>query len=80
LPGREGYLGVTARDHRLLFEAVGWGIAIVPAFLGVIGRHPIEHVIARLKKYPPMGTRNGKTGSNFLGAIYLAASVVWLNG
>jgi transposase len=45
LPGREGTVGVTAKDNRLFIEAV-------------------------LYRYRAV---------NFLGSIYLASSVVWLN-
>ena len=42
-------------------------------------RHLIENFFARLKQYRAIATRYDKTACNFLGAIYLAASVVWLN-
>ncbi|MBC6453749.1 MAG: transposase, partial [Hormoscilla sp. SP5CHS1] len=32
-----------------------------------------------LKQYRGIATRYDKTASNFLGAIYLAATVIWLN-
>ena len=41
-------------------------------------RHLIENFFARLKQYRAIATRYDKTGRNFLGAIHLAASVVWL--
>lgn len=41
-------------------------------------RHLIENFFARLKQYRAIATRYDKTASNFLGAIYLAAAVVWL--
>ena len=42
-------------------------------------RHLIENFFARLKQYRAIATRYDKTARNFLGAIYLAAFVVWLN-
>jgi transposase len=42
------------------------------------GRHLIENFFARLKQYRAIATRYDKTAVAFLGAIHLAASVVWL--
>ena len=42
-------------------------------------RHLIENFFARLKQYRAIATRYDKTARNFLGAIYLAACVIWLN-
>ncbi len=42
-------------------------------------RHLIENFFARLKQYRAIATRYDKTALNFLGAIYLAAIVIWLN-
>lgn len=42
-------------------------------------RHLIENFFARLKQYRAIATRYDKTAISFLGAIHLAASVVWLN-
>jgi transposase len=42
-------------------------------------RHLIENFFAKLKQYRAIATRYDKRGVNFLGAIYLAASVIWLN-
>ena len=42
-------------------------------------RHLIENFFARLKQYRAIATRYDKTARNFLGAIHLGASVVWLN-
>lgn len=42
-------------------------------------RHLIENFFARLKQYRALATRYDKRARNFLGAIYLAASVIWLN-
>ena len=43
-------------------------------------RHLIENFFARLKQYRAIATRYDKTARNFLGAIHLAASMVWLAG
>lgn len=42
-------------------------------------RHFIENFFAKLKQYRAIATRYDKRAANFLGAIYLAASVIWLN-
>ncbi len=42
-------------------------------------RYLIENFFAKLKQYRAIATRYDKTAQNFLGAIYLAACVVWLN-
>ena len=42
-------------------------------------RHLIENFFAKLKQYRAIATRYDKTALNFLGSIYLAASVIWLN-
>jgi len=42
-------------------------------------RHLIENFFARLKQYRAIATRYDKTASCFLGAIFLAATVIWLN-
>ncbi len=39
----------------------------------------IENFFAKLKQYRAIATRYDKTARNFLGAIYLAAAVIWLN-
>ena len=41
-------------------------------------RHLIENFFARLKQYRGIATRYDKTACNFLRAIHLAASMVWL--
>jgi hypothetical protein len=38
-----------------------------------------DNFFARLKQFRAIATRYDKTARNFLAAIYLAASVVWLN-
>ena len=40
-------------------------------------RHLIENFFAKLKQYRAIATRYDKTARNFLGAIHLAASVIW---
>ena len=42
-------------------------------------RHLIENFFAKLKQYRAIATRYDKRATNFLGAIYLAASIIWLN-
>lgn len=42
-------------------------------------RHLIENFFAKLKQYRCIATRYDKTARNFLGAIHLVATVVWLN-
>ena len=42
-------------------------------------RHLIENFFAKLKQFRAIATRYDKRASTFLGAIYLAASVIWLN-
>jgi transposase len=41
-------------------------------------RHLIENFFAKLKQFRAIATRYDKLASNFLGAIYLVASMVWL--
>jgi transposase len=42
-------------------------------------RHLVENFFARLKQFRAIATRYDKTARNFLAAIHLAASIVWLN-
>ena len=42
-------------------------------------RHRIENFFAKLKQFRAIATRYDKTARNFLGAIHLAATVIWLN-
>ena len=42
-------------------------------------RHLIENFFAKLKQYRARATRYDKRAHTFLGAISLAASVIWLN-
>ena len=39
----------------------------------------IENFFCKLKQYRAIATRYDKTARNFLAAVYLAASVIWLN-
>ena len=41
--------------------------------------HLIENFFAKLKQYRAIATRYDKTSRNFLGAIDMVASVIWLN-
>jgi transposase len=42
-------------------------------------RHLIENFFCNLKQYRAIATRYDKTARNFLAAIHLAATVIWLN-
>ncbi len=42
-------------------------------------RYLMENFFAQLKQYRAIATRYDKRAINFLGAIYLAATVIWLN-
>jgi len=42
-------------------------------------RHLIENFFCRLKQYRAIATRYDKRAHIFLGAIHLAAAMVWLN-
>lgn len=42
-------------------------------------RHLIENFFAKLKQYRAVATRYDKTAQNFIGAVYMAAIMVWLN-
>lgn len=42
-------------------------------------RHLIENFFARLKQFRAIATRYDKRAVHFLGGIYLAASMTWLN-
>ncbi len=64
LPGREGHVGVTARDNRLFVEAV-------------IYRY--QNFFCNLKKFRAIATRYDNTARNFLAAIHLVAAFIWLN-
>lgn len=42
-------------------------------------RHLIENFFAKLKQFRGIATRYDKTAINFLGAVHLAATAIWLN-
>jgi transposase len=42
-------------------------------------RHRIENFFAKLKQYRAMATRYDKRAKTFLAAVYMAASMIWLN-
>jgi transposase len=42
-------------------------------------RHLIENFFAKLKQYRAIATRYDKLANTFLGAIFLASTVIWLN-
>lgn len=42
-------------------------------------RHLIENRFEKIKHYRAIATRYDKKAATFLGAIHLAASVIWLN-
>ncbi len=42
-------------------------------------RHLIENFFCKLKPFRAIATRYDKTARNFLAAIYLASTVIWLN-
>lgn len=42
-------------------------------------RHLIENFFAKLKQYRAIATRYDKLANTFLGGIFLAAAVIWLN-
>jgi transposase len=42
-------------------------------------RHLIENLFAKLKQFRAIATRYDKRARNFLAAVHLAATVVWLN-
>ena len=42
-------------------------------------RHLIENFFAKLKQYRGITTRYDKLAINFLSAIYLASTIIWLN-
>jgi transposase len=42
-------------------------------------RHLIEHFFCKLKQFRAIATRYDKTARNFLAAVQLASSMIWLN-
>jgi transposase len=64
LPGRAGRVGVTAKDNRLFVEAVLYRYRA-----GIPWRDPPER----------FGPWKNVRAVHLLGAIHLAATVIWLN-
>jgi transposase len=42
-------------------------------------RHLMENFFCKLKQYRAIATRYDKTARNFLAAVHLAATIIWLN-
>lgn len=42
-------------------------------------RHLIENLFCRMKQFRAIATRYDKTAQNYLAALYLVATVIWLN-
>ena len=42
-------------------------------------RHLIENFFAKLKQFRAIATRYDKRAINFLAAVYLASTIIWLN-
>jgi len=42
-------------------------------------RHLIENFFAKLKQFRGIATRYDKRAQTFLGAVYLASAIIWLN-
>ena len=42
-------------------------------------RHRIANFFAKLKQFRGIATRYDKRAKTFLGAVYLAAAIIWLN-
>jgi transposase len=42
-------------------------------------RHLVENFFCKLKQFRAIATRYDKTARNFLAAIHLAATIIWLN-
>lgn len=42
-------------------------------------RHLIENFFCKLKQFRAIATRYDKTARNFLAAVYLASTAIWLN-
>lgn len=70
LPGQVGQSGATARDNRLFITAVLYRYRTGIDWSDLPARSGDFHFVH---------TRYDTTGRNFLGAIHLAASMVWLN-
>lgn len=95
LPGLEAETVLADRgydaDERVILplQAAGKTVVIPPKKNRVVkrdydrdlykARHLIENFFAKLKQFRAIATRYDKTARNFLSAIYLAASFIWLN-
>ena len=44
-----------------------------------VARHLIENFFAKIKQFRAIATRYEKTARNFLAAVQLVASIIWLN-
>lgn len=44
-----------------------------------MARHLIENFFCKLKQFRAIATRYDKTARNFLSAVYLASTLIWLN-
>ncbi len=44
-----------------------------------VARHLVENFFAKIKQFRAIATRYEKTARNFLAAVQLVASIVWLN-
>jgi transposase len=42
-------------------------------------RHLVENFFCRIKQFRALATRYDKTDRNFLAAIHLVATIIWLN-
>lgn len=78
-------------DERVLEKLEGRGIeAVIPPKTNrkelrvydkelYKARHLVENFFAKLKQYRAIATRYDKLANSFLGGIYLASIVIWLN-
>lgn len=78
-------------DERVLFPLAAAGkVAVIPPKSNRIEQRSydkvlykerglIENFFAKLKQYRAIATRYDKRATTFLGALYLAAAVIWLN-
>lgn len=69
LPGRAGHVGAPAKNNRLFVGAVLYCYRAGMAWCDLL---------ERLKQYRTIVTHYDKAAAAFLGAIHLAAAVVWL--
>ena len=44
-----------------------------------VARHLSENVVAKIEQFRAIATRYDKTARNFLTAVHLVVSVIWLN-